>query len=188
MRNAQVAEWILSLVTSRERAAATVGDLMENASGVGTFWLGLLRTALSLLWSDVAANPGRMARLSGGAFLLGLAWTFVCFLVVIPLTFVVGHANFRDASTAFNSLTFNVSSIFVVMILVPFQQGRWVARRSPGHELAACLAVAILTAAVDGIPVALGIGTISQLVLSIVAPLIPLFAGAVWVRKKQTAR
>ena len=33
MRKASIAEWILSLVTTPERAAATVGDLLERPSG-----------------------------------------------------------------------------------------------------------------------------------------------------------
>src|SRR5579862_9557472 len=54
MHSAQIAEWILSLVTTPERAAATVGDLMENASSQGRFWFGVLRTAVSLLWREFA--------------------------------------------------------------------------------------------------------------------------------------
>jgi hypothetical protein len=74
-----------------------------------------------------------------------------------------------------------------VILLVPFQQGRWLARRSPGQELAACFALTILTAAVDSIPMALGLGTAFQLMLSIAAS-IPMFAGAVWVRRKRMTR
>ena len=187
MRNAQVAEWILSLVTSPDRAASTVGDLMESATTRGAlwFWIGVLRTVLSMMWRDVAANPGRMMGLAGKGFLVGLGLTFACFLVIIPVTFVVTRASFSDLSAAFGSWTFTLSSIFVAMVLVPFQQGRWLARRSPNQELAACLALAMLTAAVDAIPIALGMGTASQLVLSISVPLIPTFAGAAWVRRKR---
>jgi hypothetical protein len=186
MRSSEVAEWILSLVTSPERAAATVGDLLENASELGTFWLGVLRTAVSLLWQEVAAHPARMTGLAFRGFLVGLGLLFVCFLIIIPLTLVLSRGGVQD-ETIYASWPFTAASI-LALILVPFQQGRWLARRSPGQELAACLALAILTATVDAIPVALGMETISQLVLSIAAPLIPLFAGAVLVRKKQTAR
>ena len=50
MHKAQIAELILSLFTSRERAASTVGDLIENAPGGGnwSFWSGVSRTAFSL--------------------------------------------------------------------------------------------------------------------------------------------
>jgi len=182
MRSARVAEWILSLVTTPERAAATVGDLIENVDSRGRFWLGVLRTALSLLWSDVAADPGRMARLAGGAFLVGIALIFVCMLVIMPLVMTLKYGD----PNMWASRVFNVPSVLAVVILVPFLQGRWLARRSPGHELAACLALTILTAAVDGITVALGMETISGLTLSIASPLIPMLAGVMWFRKKQT--
>jgi len=188
MRNAQVAEWLLSLVTTPLRAASTVGDLMENAArrGVVRFWIGVLRTAFSMMWRDVTASPARMARLAGGGFIVGLALLFVCFFPVFPIAILLSPAGFRDPSAAFNSRIFNVASMAVIL-LVPFQQGRWLARRSPGQELAACFALTILTAAVDSLPMALGLGTAFQLMLSIAAS-IPMFAGAVWVRRKRMTR
>ncbi len=71
MHNVNIAEWILALVTTRDRAASTVGDLAEVAAtrGVVWFWSGVLRTAASLLWRDVAERP---ARITGLAF-FGLA-------------------------------------------------------------------------------------------------------------------
>ena len=66
MRNARLAEWILSLVTTPERASATVGDLLEDrlhARGL-RFWGAVLFAALSLLWRDLAASPLLMARLA----------------------------------------------------------------------------------------------------------------------------
>jgi hypothetical protein len=183
MRNAQVAEWILSLVTTPERAASTVGDLMESAPSRGRFWFGVLRTAVSLLWRELAANPARMARLAGSGFLVGLVMIFVCFFVIIPLTLVLSRAGVQDGKV-YVSWPFTVGSMFV-MILVPFQQGRWVARWSPGQELAACVALTILTAAVDAVLMALRMETVFQLMLSITSPLIPMFAGALWVRRKR---
>ena len=38
MHNAKAAEWILSLVTAPDRAAATVGDLIESRAGALRFW------------------------------------------------------------------------------------------------------------------------------------------------------
>jgi hypothetical protein len=62
MRNARIAEWILSLVTTSDRAASAVGDLMEDVAGHGTlrFWASVLHLAMSLLVRDLAANPVRM--------------------------------------------------------------------------------------------------------------------------------
>ena len=66
MHSIHIAEWILSLVTSRDRAASTVGDLMEQAAdrGIVWFWSGILRTAASLLWRGVVENNARVARLA----------------------------------------------------------------------------------------------------------------------------
>ncbi len=75
MHNINIAEWILALVTTRDRAASTVGDLAEGAATRGAvwFWSGVLRTAASLLWRDIvgterafhrvgADRPGRLHR------------------------------------------------------------------------------------------------------------------------------
>ena len=82
-------------------------------------------------------------------------------------------------------------------ILVPFQVGRWMARRSPGRELAPVVASTIL-----GFVIGRAVGlfwdpqsNLFQFMLSLVAGLmisflfqIPMFAGAVWVRKNQPLR
>ena len=82
MRNADAAERILSPVTTPDRAASSVGDLLEEASGRGAcwFWSSTLRTAAAYLWRDLRECPGRMLWLaisgliefSIGATLLGI--------------------------------------------------------------------------------------------------------------------
>ena len=58
MRNAgALAEWILSLVTSRERAAATIGDLVEEEARPFAFWGSIAWTAFSLIWRDFSVAP-----------------------------------------------------------------------------------------------------------------------------------
>src|ERR1019366_521350 len=77
MRNATAAEWILSLATTPDRAASTVGDLLEEASARGVFWFwsSVLRTASSHLWRDLRAAPLRI---------LGLAFSgLLAYLVLI---------------------------------------------------------------------------------------------------------
>lgn len=71
MHSTNIAEWLLALVTTRDRAASTIGDLTEGLATRGAvwFWSAVLRTAASLLWRDIAERP---ARLTGLAF-LGLA-------------------------------------------------------------------------------------------------------------------
>ena len=52
MRNASVAEWIVSRATSSEKAASIVGDFVELKSQKGAiwFWLSIARVVLSLSW------------------------------------------------------------------------------------------------------------------------------------------
>jgi hypothetical protein len=71
MRSVPIAEWILALVTTRDRAASTVGDLTEGMAtrGVIWFWSGVLRTAALLLWRHVAEDPVGVT----GLALLGMA-------------------------------------------------------------------------------------------------------------------
>ncbi len=66
MHNSYIAEWILTLITSRDRAEAVVGDLTEKAAARGLFWFwsGVLRTTASLLWRAVTENNARVARLA----------------------------------------------------------------------------------------------------------------------------
>jgi len=66
MRNAAAAEWILSLVSAPDRAASTVGDLVEEASARGTlwFWSSVLQTAGSHLWNDLCVSPLRTVGLA----------------------------------------------------------------------------------------------------------------------------
>jgi hypothetical protein len=81
MRKAAIAEWILSLVTTPERAASTAGDLLERPSG---FWLSVIRTAFPLLGRRLVANSSRIARylLLLGPFCLPLlaVWAVVYLL------------------------------------------------------------------------------------------------------------
>ena len=60
MPNVNIAERIIALVTTGDRAGSIVGDLTEGtaARGAFRFWLGVLRTATSLLWRNVAEEPG----------------------------------------------------------------------------------------------------------------------------------
>jgi hypothetical protein len=64
MHNIYIAEWILALVTSGDRAMSTTGDLLEEAAARGAvwFWSHVLHTAASLLWRDNAENRARFIR------------------------------------------------------------------------------------------------------------------------------
>jgi hypothetical protein len=198
MRNAQLAEWILSLVTSSDRAASTVGDLMENSAirGAFWFWIGVLRTAFSLLWKEFSGEPARMMGLAARGFLLQ---GVLILASVICIAFVAGV--FWGVTGAPSKLPPEISPIVWALFgvvswgLIPFQVGRWLARRSPERELAPCLAFIIFDLAVSGV---LGLiwgsvqgslldfmlGLVTSVMLSILYAT-PLVAGAVWIRRKR---
>ncbi len=151
MRSIHIAEWLLRLVTSRDRAASAVGDLVEQAPTRNRFWFwsGILRTAASLLWRDLAENP---ARITGVAF-MGVAVDVATSLLCAGLTgaafFVAaqsGHPAYVAGTTGQPHLTSMWLTIglhapaLVILLLI----GRMLARWAPGRELGACLAYALL--------------------------------------------
>ncbi|SPF51964.1 membrane hypothetical protein [Candidatus Sulfopaludibacter sp. SbA4] len=183
MRSIHIAEWILALVTSRDRAASTVGDLVEEAAtrGVFWFWSGVLRTAASLLWRDVAERPARMA----GLAFRGLAIELALSLFFLALSGVT--AAMIGSPGALNSagwrLFFNAPTL-----VIPILIGRMLARWAPGHELAACLAYAILGSIFNVVimivfPAGMGSSALLWGILGDPAQQTPLLAGAVWGRR-----
>jgi hypothetical protein len=148
MRSLHIAEWILGLVTSRDRAASTVGDLLEGATTRGGwwFWSGVFRTAASLLWGDVAEHPALMTGLAVG----GLAVEMALSLLALALAGVAGSAAGilgGWSGPPVTSVGWRLVLKLVVDVpewVIPFLIGRILARWAPGRELAACLAYAIL--------------------------------------------
>jgi hypothetical protein len=196
MRNAHVAEWVLSLVTDPARAMSMVGDLIEESPSHGPlwFWATVSRTALSLVWRDITSNPWRVARLAAFGllveYLLLVAMFLLLFLVTFGAMLIVAPNGAPDSlsSTPFPGFT---GLAYVMIMLVQFQAGRVVARRSPGQELAPCVVLTLLATAVDVVSAWFGGGplTTSRLVLDWgvypVLSVIPLFAGAVLVRHRR---
>jgi hypothetical protein len=195
MRNAQVAEWILSLVTTPERAAATVGDLLENAASRSRFWFGVWRTAFSLLWRDFSGDPARMMSLAFRGFLFRFSILFVLvvvlFIAIVFMGFLAGLFGHPTDITdvAIHPIVNAVGEVLSVglSIVVSFKAGRWMARRSPGRELAPVVAFTIL-----GLVFATVGGLIGHFILRLVSGFawnalleIPTFAGAVWVRRQR---
>jgi hypothetical protein len=206
MRSTRVAEWILSQVTSRPRAAAVIGDLLEKipSRGVLWFWRSVATTAVALVWRDVAANPMRTFGLGLTGFVLVLALFFllvlfalVAFAAVIGLATrtglvdqqrlagvaqLVGHGWLRPALSL---------ASWCVLAMAQFQVGRWLARRSPDHELAPCVAftlvgltVSLALALASPQPALQAIRDSMSAALFVVLDL-PLYAGAVSVRRKR---
>jgi hypothetical protein len=149
MHNAAAAEWILSLVAPPDRAASTVGDLVEEASSRGTlwFWSCVLRTAGSHLWHDLTVSPLGMLRLAVWGFLtywfVGLL--FLTFVSKVAIDFF-GHMDLHDGFTVAPGWVHPIAFV-LLYTAVPCLVGWIVARSSDGREMAATFAVVALFAA-----------------------------------------
>jgi uncharacterized membrane protein len=209
MRKAEIAELILSLFTSRDRAASTVGDLEENTTGRGArwFWLGVFRTASSLFWSSFAAEPLFIASIGFRGLVLNLSCYLVLFICMLVLASVFGlfaGLHFISLSAA-NSLSLGwVFSLVgrIAVCTVQFQTGRWIARRARDKEMAACAAFLIVQTMVMQIMGEFLFGgrwlgaltsgphstaapiTGASLAIDNLMSLIALFSGAIWVRRR----
>jgi hypothetical protein len=170
MHNTRVAEWILALVTSRERAASTVGDLTEQAAARGMvwFWSGILRTVTSLLWRDIVENRARVTVLA----CIGLAVYIGIDLFFASLS---GVAFFWAAMPIGWKILF-AAPIPVSSLLI----GRMLARWAPGRKLAACVAYAILSSIYNLVPQLGNNGALSALLCVLIVP-----AGAAWGRSRR---
>jgi hypothetical protein len=153
MRNARIAEWLLSLVMTPERAMATVGDLIEAtpARHVLSFWASVISTLLSFVWRDLAADPWQLGRLAVRALVLGLVMMFLSvflFSIVAGTLMVLsgGHTWSALGGSAASSVARCLGILLVAAL--QFEIGRWLARRAPGREIAACLAFTVLLSAV----------------------------------------
>lgn len=158
MHKDRIAEWLLILVTSRERAASIVGDLVESADTQGSvwFWSSVLRATASLLWRGFAANPRGLLGLAFRGWLIGLLLTSVS--IFIPV-FIGGLLVEIFGITV---RTFGVAVVAgnIVATFCQFLVGRWIARRAPGRQLSAWVALLIIDQIMNVLPsiVALAFG------------------------------
>jgi hypothetical protein len=160
----RIAEWLLESVTTRTRAASTVGDLRETAASRGEiwFWRSVVATTAALTWRGMVADSRRLFALAFRAWLVSWGMTLLLFFGgAILFGFMLGALVVLDhgitgAFGGFSPLVGN--SIAVAMIaFVQFWMGRWIARRAPGRELSACLAFALLQPIVE-CSVVIGVG------------------------------
>src|SRR5262245_16217603 len=205
MRNARLAQWLLSLVTTPDRAASTVGDLLEDraTSGPIRFWASVLFTVLALLWRDLAASPRRMAGLALYGVVLQFLFIFLFAMVVFIGMLIAFAATGAKGSGPITDLPTFASPTVIALFIVAaqFKVGRVLAKRSPGTELAACIATTVLGYA---IPIAIAIalralatqptvqsftvfstGTFVETVMYQILPLFALLAGAARVRRQR---
>jgi hypothetical protein len=190
MRNIHIAEWILGLVSNRDRAACAVGDLVEAGAqrGVVWFWSRILRIAASFLWRGVAENPVRI----GGVAFLGLAVDVAASLLVAAVLGVVFFVAARNGiQVQSNSVWWTIGLDAPTLFLSLFI-GRMLARWAPGRELSACLAYGMLGSVLSLIlmvvsPEGLGFSALFGVFLSDAVQRTPVLAGALWGRHRRLA-
>jgi hypothetical protein len=179
MRSAHIAEWILSLVTTRDRAASTVGDLAEQAAtrGAVRFWSSVLQIAASRLWRDVAEHPARVT----GLALLGIA-----VYIAIDLLFAcLGGVWFFIAALRSGN-HFQVHSLdwkiwFGAPVLVSsLMIGRMLARWAPGSELAGGVVYVVFVSTYNLVPMLGDNGGVTALLCILIVP-----AGVAWGRYRR---
>jgi hypothetical protein len=140
MRKATLAEWILSLVMSPDRAAATTGDLLEQGTSPLGFWWGVASTVASLTWSELSAAPLNTVGIALYAFVLAL---------VISVLFG-GAAGLIIAAFASNVPGISVNELIPISLGLSwagsFVAGVVMAQRAKGRELAACVVFLIVEA------------------------------------------
>ena len=179
MHSLNIAEGLLCLVTTRERAASTIGDLTERAATRGRiwFWSGVVRTAASLLCRNLAEQPVRFA---------GLALLALAVYIGIDLVFAVlsGAAFYWNVMPGWRPLHldsmgwriwFNLPALLGSVLV-----GRMLARWAPGRELAACVAYSILAAIYNLVPILGDNGAFTALLCILIVP-----AGAMWGRTRR---
>jgi hypothetical protein len=155
MLKARIADWILSLVVDRERSASAVGDLMEEGSGsMLGFSMSVGRIFVSAFAHSFGMSWPRIARLTG----LGLLPQFAGMIVMIGLIaavsavigYVIGYLRLPANGTTLAPVM-GLCMGFTLLTLIEFQVGKLIARRSPGQELAVCVALTATWSVLDGL-------------------------------------
>jgi hypothetical protein len=156
MPDARIAESILALVTARDRAATTVGDLLEQSATYGNawFWSRVFRTATSLLWRGFADNA---ARITGVALLglvldgvLGGLFAFLTGIAFFVVAYVTGNPGAANSVAAGDSdVAFAAGGAWSIWLVAPtllasFWIGRLISRWAIGRELPATVAYIVL--------------------------------------------
>lgn len=179
MRSAHIAEWILALVTTRGRAAATVGDLTEQGATRDAvwFWFSVFRTASSFLWRNVAEHPARLTGLAllGIAVFAALGLLFAFLDGVAGFIAIYSSGNHVDVDSVGWKIWFT-APVWLGSLLIGWMLARW----APERELAACVVYAVLVSIYNLVP-ALG----NNVVLTAVFCVLLVPAGAAWGRNRR---
>jgi hypothetical protein len=142
----------------RESAAATVGDLVESASGPVDLWVSLVRTFFGSLFRQWLA-PSLMPIVAKDFVLIaaGLSARYARkFLLPVVVLYLVIDTWPQWAPVGALAGFFGILLGIAITLVVPWKTGRRVAERHPGRELPAFVAVCATALALSAISGALG--------------------------------
>jgi hypothetical protein len=149
MRKAILAETILSLAATPERAAAMTGDFLEEHPGALRFGLMVGRTVIAQALRQITARPREFA----GLALKSMAGELACFLAVCVMYVVLLYIAICISMAGFHTSPPDWFDTALGWVLVnaaaPFCVGRWMSRRYAGREAAGALTLAGLHIAVN---------------------------------------
>lgn len=142
MRNGSVAEVLLALFTSPDRALSIAGDLREQAPSRfrGWFWLQIAWTAGALFWQDLRDAP---LRISGLVVAGWIAHHATVLYVAIPLAQFLGWRQPFDFSWE-QEAAWLMGVLLFGLVLVPFLFGLAIGRFSGGRPMTVCIAFALI--------------------------------------------
>lgn len=152
MRSGRVAEFLLSCVLPAERAAAVTGDFLEEAGERGAFWFwsSVVRTVVSQVLNDFRERPFAMIGIGVAGFLRNIAFMVPPLAGLFILSHFRGHymrepvmVNVAPAGTPPRmelmwQINWTLNILWAVWL---FGCGRWAARKMPGMEVAAGVAI-----------------------------------------------
>jgi len=176
VRKADVAETLLSLVGSAERARSFVGDLMEERErGRVWFWRSVTRLWLAMLGRDLLSAPLAMAICCVVAWFLYMLLSVVLALagyVVVTLAWGIAYVLnnhtglelFADMlRIRFNwppipdAATYLIQAV-VLFVIAPFHIGRNSARFWRGHEVSLAVVMLVVWTGMAAFVPMVGIG------------------------------
>ncbi len=183
MRKASMAERVLSLATTPERAAVIVGDLVESGAPV---WLNVIRTTVSLMLRDARSSPGTVLWTGSMIFLRQF---IASFLLTMSDFFAFGMFGLGLRAKPGILVYFAVCKL--LFATSQFLLGRELRRNARQHALAACLVVLVLNVVVTfastyyrGIPQRF---VLQSVVWSLINWQIPMLMGMLVSKPKQSA-
>jgi hypothetical protein len=150
MRRADLAEAILSLAASRERAGSIAGDFLEDDLGAFRFWFLVGRTAIAQAWRQLAAEPKALA----GIVIRGMMAEFgyslaACVVYLYLMVVLMGIHRVCFHTARIPDWGDSILQWSLLNLLVPFWVGRWITRRFGGRAASGSLALAILHVAIN---------------------------------------